>query len=77
MKGQPVTIPASSKLYFQDYELDSLDISRDADLIIQRILEYGKWDEIHWLFEIYQRKRIRLFLREHGERWLRPVTFNY
>ena len=70
-------IPAGLKPYFQEYDTAQLDFTRDANLIIQRVLEFGTWDEIRWLFETYRSKRIRLFLREHGERWLKPVTFNY
>lgn len=70
-------IPAGLKPYFQEYDTAQLDLTRDANLIILRTLEFGTWDEIRWLFETYHRKRISLFLREHGERWLKPVTFNY
>ena len=70
-------IPAGLKPYFQEYDTAQLDFTRDANLIIQRVLEFGTWDEIRWLFETYRSKRIRLFLREHGERWLHPVIFNY
>lgn len=69
-------IPIGLKPYFQEYDLARLNITRDANLIIQRVLEFGTWDEIRWLFETYHSKRIRLFLSEHGERWLKPVTFN-
>ena len=70
-------IPTGLKPYFQEYDTALLDITNDANLIIQRTLEFGTWDEIRWLFETYHSKRIRLFLREHGERWLKPVTFHY
>lgn len=70
-------IPVGLKPYFQEYDITQLDMTRDANLIIQRVLEFGTWDELRWLFETYRSKRIRLFLREHGERWLKPVTFNY
>jgi uncharacterized protein DUF6922 len=70
-------IPRGLKPYFQEYDITRLDIIRDANLIIQRALEFGTWDEIRWLFETYRSKRIRLFLRERGERLLKPVTFNY
>lgn len=70
-------IPIGLKPYFQEYDITRLDITRDANLIIQRVLEFGTWEEIRWAFETYRSKRIRLFLREHGERWLKPVTFNY
>ena len=73
----PTQIPVGLKPYFQEYDIKRLDISRDANLIIQRVLEFGTWDEIRWLFKIYQSKRIRLFLRQYGARWLKPVTFTY
>lgn len=70
-------IPIGLKPYFQEYDIASLHIKRDADLIIQRALEFGTWDDIRWVFQVYRAKRIRLFVRERGERWLKPVTFNY
>ena len=70
-------IPAGLKPYFQEYDPDSLDLTRDADLIIQRSLEFGTWEEVRWLFSVYGMKRIQVFLRKHGERWLPPVVFHY
>ena len=70
-------IPIGLKPYFQEYDITQLDMTRDANLIIQRVLEFGTWDELRWLFETYRGKRIRLFLREHGERALKPITFYY
>ena len=70
-------IPKGLAPHFQEYDISQLDFARDANLIIQRVLEFGTWDEIRWLFKTYRSKRIRIFLREHGERWLKPVTFHY
>ena len=39
-------IPSGLRPHFQEYDLQSLDLDRDADLINQRTLEYGVWDEI-------------------------------
>lgn len=77
MPAQTPAIPSSLQPYFQEYDLTALDLRRDANLIIQRTLEFGTWDEIRWLFLVYRRERIRRFLSQHGERWLQPVTFNY
>lgn len=63
--------------YFQEYDLTALRLRRDANLVIQRTLEFGTWDEIRWLFRVYSRRRIQRFLREHGDRLLKPVTFSY
>jgi hypothetical protein len=70
-------IPAGLRPHFQEYNPSQLDFQRDANLIIQRTLEFGTWDEIRWLFKTYGSKRIRSFLREHGQRGLKPVTFQY
>lgn len=70
-------IPDRLAAYFQEYDFTQIDLAKDVNLIIQRTLEFGTWDEIRWLFQLYGAKRIRIFLRDYGERWLSPVTFNY
>jgi hypothetical protein len=70
-------IPDRLKAYFQEYEPGQLDFAQDANLVIQRTLEFGTWDEIRWMFRLYGKKRVRQFVREHGERLLKPVSFNY
>ena len=70
-------IPERLKPYFHEYDTEQLDFKQDANLVIQRALEFGTWEEIRWVFELYGVKRIRLFVRQHGERLLKPVSFNY
>jgi len=77
MPSSVTAIPRGLAPYFQEYDFDALDAGSDADLIIQRTLEYGTWDEVRWLFATYSGKHIRTFVRELGERWLSKVTFNY
>ena len=72
-----VVISERLKPFFQEYDPEHLDAVLDANLIIQRTLEWGTWDEIRWLFELYRSTRIRKFVRNYGERMLKPVTFNY
>jgi hypothetical protein len=70
-------IPEGLRPHFQEYDPDRLDLGKYADLIIQRALEFGTWEEVRWLFATYGGQRIRLFLRQRGERLLSPVTFSY
>jgi len=42
-------LPSGLRPYFQEYHSHSLDLDRDANLIIQRTLEYGTWDEVRGL----------------------------
>jgi len=73
----PTNIPDGLRPYFQEYDPQTLDLDRDANLILQRTLEHGTWEEVRWLFGIYGAPRIRIFLQERGERLLSRVTFNY
>jgi hypothetical protein len=70
-------IPTGLRPSFQEYDPQSLDLTRDADLIIQRTLEFGTLEDVRWLLQIYRKNRIRNFLRQYGERWLNPITFQY
>ncbi len=70
-------IPKSLWPYFQEYDPGALDLEKDADLIIQRTLEFGAWEEVRWLFAQYGEQRLLAFLRRRGERLLSPVAFNY
>lgn len=70
-------IPAGLKPYFHEYDAERLSFEQDANLIIQRTLEFGTWEEVRWLIGVYGARRIRLFLRQHGVRWLSPVVFGY
>jgi hypothetical protein len=70
-------IPTGLAPFFQEYDLRQLDLDRDANLIMERVLEHGTWDELRWLFAVYGKAQICRFVQEHGERWLAPVTFCY
>jgi hypothetical protein len=70
-------LPVGLKPFFQEYDFQSLETTRHANLIIPRVLENGDWEELRWLFGVYGARRIRLYLRRYGERSLQPVTFNY
>lgn len=46
MPKSEVEIPPGLKSHFQDYDLTQLDAAQDANLIIQRTLEFGIWEDI-------------------------------
>ena len=70
-------IPRAIAPYFQEYEFSSLDIEEDAELIIERTLEFGTRDELKWLFKTYGSQRIKEFVRTRGYRSLSKRGFNY
>lgn len=76
-RAKRARIPKRLGPYFQEYDFRQLDIEKSANLIIQRTLEFGTWQELGWLFRVYGKARIRKFLRELGERGLSRAAFNY
>lgn len=70
-------IPKRLGPYFQEYDFKTLNLERDANIIMQRTLEFGTIQEIQWLFRVYGKARVKQFVRELGERGLSRRGFNY
>jgi uncharacterized protein DUF6922 len=76
-KKHPDQIPAGLITHLQEYDVAKLDVERDSNLVIQRTLEFGTWEEVRWLVQRYGAPHIRSWLRQWGERQLSRVAFNY
>lgn len=60
------SIPGTAQPFFQEYEFERLDLERDGDLIIERLLALGNRDEVSWLLRYYGRDNVRQWLSESG-----------
>jgi len=47
------SIPETAQPFFQEYEFERLNLERDGDLIIERLLAFGNRDEVRWLLIHY------------------------
>ncbi|MEW6232655.1 MAG: hypothetical protein AB1566_10135 [Chloroflexota bacterium] len=70
-------IPETLARAFPEYEFSDLDSDADAELVIERVLEYGTRAEWCWLFSRYGLERIRNFVRRRGYRTLSKRGFAY
>lgn len=70
-------IPESMTIFFQEIDPAQLDLSRDADTIIERTLRFGNRAELRWLFACYGQPRIAAWVRDMGQYRLpeRPLAF--
>lgn len=75
LPGRADTVPQSAAWLFPEYDFGTLTAQDDADLIIERILECGTWDELRWLFARYGEPRVREWVRLHGFRLLSKRSF--
>ncbi len=70
-------VPETLAPFFPDYEFKRLNPKADAELIMERTLEYGNFLELRWLFTCYGEDRVRDFVRKHGYRSLSRRAFHY
>lgn len=59
-------IPPTLTPFFQEYDLESLDLQRSQATIIERVLQFGNRAEIRWLFQIYAQPQISAWMRQWG-----------
>ena len=46
------------KSLFWDVDSATIDLDKNARYVIERILEFGRKDEISWMFQRYPRQKI-------------------
>jgi len=67
-------IPKKMQWLFWSYNIDDLDLKRDKDYIITQVLNYGTWEDLKWLFEIYSEREIKNLVNNPGRGlWFRDV----
>lgn len=64
------SVPRRLKPLFPEYDLQTLEPNRDADLILSRILERGDAPALRWALRYFSRKRRCQFLKTQGQRLL-------
>lgn len=62
---------------FWEYEPQTLDVVKHADVIIARIMERGGWAAMCWLRQTYSQDRLISFLKTRGKQILPPRELNY
>ena len=68
-------LPVTTAWLFPEYDFAAIEPEAYADVIIERILERGTWDELRWLFARYGELRVREWVRGHGFRLLSKRSF--
>ncbi len=51
---------------FWNVDLRSIDVDRDVDAVVARVLEFGRLEDVHWAIDRYGLPRIHQFFREVG-----------
>lgn len=64
------SIPETAQPFFQEYDIEDIDIEKNGELVIERLLSFGNREEVRWLFNYYGQARVRGWLSEAGVRRL-------
>lgn len=57
-------VPATSRWIFWDVDPDAIDLERDANGVLARVLERGCLNDVAWLIHTYGLERIHAFFRD-------------
>jgi alpha-D-ribose 1-methylphosphonate 5-triphosphate synthase subunit PhnH len=63
-------VQAKLQALFWDYDFDSLTWANDRDLIIGRVLAYGDWETVSWLWRQVGEGELRSWIERHQGRGL-------
>ena len=69
------SLPTHLHQYFWDYNVSTLDIHQHAFLIIKRVLDRGKTDDVRWVVQTYGKDAIRDMLKKTKD--LSRITATY
>jgi hypothetical protein len=70
-------LPEAVTRLLWDVDPASLDLTRDCDLVFERVMSRGTWEAMRWLRRRYQRDDLAAFLRRAGRRLLSPRDLAY
>lgn len=70
-------LPLGLKYLFGEVDFEALEIVRDREFILPRVLEFGCLEDIRWLIAEYGLDSIHTFLRDRGHVELTQRTINF
>ncbi len=70
-------IPSFLQVVFPSYEVERLNLEEDEKLIITRVLNYGVWRDIKWLYSVYTEEDIKEVLLNPSRGVWFPKVLNF
>ena len=70
-------VPDAHHWIFWNVDIDALELERDADHILARVLEHGCLEDVRWVMATYGYPRIHQFFRDVGHPEMSPRTITF
>jgi len=63
-------IPREFKKYFWDVDFDKLNLKKQKNFILERLLNYGAFDTFYWIFSTFRDDEVKSLLDNNGKQSL-------
>ncbi len=70
-------IPPAIQACLWSYDIDTLDIEQDKELIIRNVLNYGTYEAAQWLRGVYPEHELADVIRHTSVSAWSPKSLNY
>ncbi len=60
-------IPAEFKRYFWDIDFNKLDLKKQRNFILERLLNYGVLNTFGWIFHTFSNREVEIWLNKKGK----------
>ncbi len=71
-------IPTSVRDLLWEYRTEGCTIDeRWENTVLERVMQRGGWEDMRWLVQTFDRRRMRSFLEDRGRRVLPPRELRY
>jgi len=68
-------IPTNLQRFFWDSDLDNIDLRKNADYVIDRLLKMGNVSSWGWLFKVYSLKQIKKRIAKSKQLTAKDINF--
>jgi hypothetical protein len=72
-----MSVPAEQQWLFWDVDPNRIDLDKDQNFVLPRVLEKGRMLDVVWVVRTYGLDRIHAFLRDVGHPELSPRTLAF
>lgn len=69
--------PKTMQTLFWSADVRSLDLRKDKDIIVHRILSYGSLRDLKWLFGHYSKNEVRDIFLSRPKKYYTPAALNF
>ena len=77
METEQIHLPANTAWLFPEYAFEDIDLTTHRGVIVERLLERGSWEQVHWLFDTYGEEIVADWVQRHGFRLLSKRSFAF